>query len=535
MKSVGYHCIDTLAPDVPLSCVRCHNRDKTLRSARPACSESERRRRDLLQRRADGDGAHAGTPRGPNGFYRMVRFPHPTMPDTLVVLPLSDSFTDVWPRLAAHAGLRYERAGDASAFGRRDAIGVVAGAGDEGRLEAVFRDLQSAGIDVAAVAADADHRLVSRVLRAGAAEFFVLPQDTAALGEWIIARRDDLATARARRSLGADASLYDFSNIIGENVALRAALDQAARLIPHAGVTALVTGEPGTGKELLARALHGNSPRRDAAFVDLSCAAIPENLLEAELFGYERGAFPDAVNAKPGLFEVAQGGTIFLDEIGHLPLPLQGKLLRALEERGIRRVGGTRPIPIDVRVIAATHINLARAVRRGEFRQDLFYRLNVAPIHLPPLRARAEDIVPLARHFLARFAGEYNLRGARFTPAAERVLKARDWPGNIRELRNVVERTVLLASHHRIDVGDLRDDGDVLAARRVTPAQQLSAIIRNAVQETVERCGGNKSDAARRLGISRTRLQRLLARARRDALPLESMQSMETFREMSAR
>ncbi|HEX4685075.1 MAG TPA: sigma-54 dependent transcriptional regulator [Gemmatimonadaceae bacterium] len=459
------------------------------------------------------------------------------MTDTLLVLALSESFSEFWPRLAAAAGMRFEPAGDARGFARRDAVGIVAGGGEEDRLETAFRDLQSPTFEVAAVAAQADHRLVARVLRAGAAEFFLLGQDSDALTQWVAERRDALADRRDRRSVGAEGTAYDFSNILGESAALKAALDQAARIIPHPGVTALITGETGTGKELMARALHDNGPRRDAPFVDVNCAAIPETLLEGELFGHERGAFTDAVTAKPGLFEVADGGTIFLDEIGHTPLPLQGKLLRALEERSVRRVGGTKTIPIDVRVIAATHVNLARAVRRGEFRQDLYYRLNVVPINLPALRARAEDIVPLARHFLARFAREYGLNGARFTAATERILRARDWPGNVRELRNVIERTVLMASHPRIDVENLRDDNDIVLSPRITPSQHLNAIIRNAVHETVERCGGNKSDAARRLGISRTRLQRLLRRGRPVSTTprhIEAIQPMETFREVRA-
>src|SRR6185503_2040308 len=373
------------------------------------------------------------------------------MSDTLLVLSLSESFSDYWPRLAAGAGLRFEAAADTHAFARHDAIGIVAAGGDEERLEGVFRELESSGCAIAAVASLADHRLVSRVLRAGAAEFFVLSQDTAALSAWVLTEREALAERRSRQSVVVDGAMYDFSAILGDSPVMKAALEQAARIIPHPGVTALITGETGTGKELLARALHDNGPRSSAAFVDVNCAAIPEALLEGELFGHERGAFTDAVVTKPGLFEVANGGTIFLDEIGHLPLSLQGKLLRALEERKIRRVGGTKTIPIDVRVIAATHVNLARAARRGEFRQDLFYRLNVVPIHLPSLRVRGDDVTLLARHFLARFARDYKLERARFTPAAERLLRRREWPGNVRELRNVIERTVLLATHPRID------------------------------------------------------------------------------------
>jgi transcriptional regulator with PAS, ATPase and Fis domain len=319
-----------------------------------------------------------------------------------------------------------------------------------------------------------------------------------------------LAARRAGARTFIEGPSYEFAAIVGDSPALRAALRQAARLIPHPHITALITGETGTGKELLARALHDNGPRRAAPFIDVNCAAIPEALLEGELFGYERGALPDAGAAKPGLFEIASGGTVFLDEIGHLSMPLQGKLLRAIEERTIRRVGGADAIPVDVRVVAATQVNLARAVRRGEFREDLFYKLNVVPIALPPLRARLEDIVPLARRFLAQFAADYDLEGAAFTPGAERALRSRAWPGNVRELRNAIERAVLLARTPVLDASALeiaRDDPAVPAADGTTG---LKAIIHRTVRETVDQCGGNKSDAARRLGISRTRLQRLL-------------------------
>jgi DNA-binding NtrC family response regulator len=235
-------------------------------------------------------------------------------------------------------------------------------------------------------------------------------------------------------------------------------------------------------------------------------------LLESELFGHEKGAFTDATATKPGLFEVANGGTLFLDEIGHLPLSLQGKLLRALEERAVRRVGGTRTIEVDVRIMAASHVELRAAVRRGEFREDLFFRLNVIPLELPPLRARREDIVPLARHFLARFAEQYGIPAPSLGAAAARALTMRDWPGNVRELRNAIERALLLAPGPELVPEDVeleaqsapRSDGSLpfpATLREINPA---------AAHAAVELSQGNKSEAARRLGISRTRLQRLL-------------------------
>jgi DNA-binding NtrC family response regulator len=451
--------------------------------------------------------------------------------DTLLVLELSESLSALWPSLARDVGLRLESVSEPGAIASRaeTSVGLVAANGDEEALPAVFRELSSSPIAIVAVVRNADHRLAVRLLRAGAADLFVLPQDANDLRAWLSEERvraADRSTTRGAVTGGAtvrcdDSPRYEFVEIFGESPLLRAALDQASRIIPHPQVTALITGETGTGKELLARALHDKSPRSAKPFVDVNCAAIPEALLEGELFGYERGAFTDAATDKPGLFEIANGGTIFLDEIGHLPVRLQGKLLRALDERTIRRVGGTRLIPIDVRVVAATHVNLARAVRRGEFRQDLYYRLNVVPIVMPPLRSRPEDILPLARLFLARFAREYGLAGARFTPAAERALRTRSWPGNVRELRNVVERAVLLARGPAIDAPALEQELDDLVPAANTASNRLNAIIHRAVRETVDLCGGNKSDAARRLGISRTRLQRLLAGERSSALAAE--------------
>jgi DNA-binding NtrC family response regulator len=286
----------------------------------------------------------------------------------------------------------------------------------------------------------------------------------------------------------------------------------------------LLTGETGTGKELFARALHYNGPRRAAPFVDVNCAAIPDQLLESELFGHEKGAFTDAGAAKPGLFEIANGGTLFLDEIGHLPLALQGKLLRALQERTARRVGGTRAFTFDVRVVAATHVDLAQAVRQRAFREDLYYRLNVVPVHLPPLRERAEDVVPLVRHFLARLAAEYGLPVPVLGPGAERALARRRWPGNVRELRNATERALLLAVGPTLDAVDFAVDGgtdDVHGAGGAGGALAggggvlpFPATVREIVQAAsaamLEACGGNKSETARRLGVSRSRLARLL-------------------------
>ena len=434
---------------------------------------------------------------------------------TLTVLQLTESFSALWPGLAAECGLDLAVVGEAAALDRPgDGVGVVSAAGAEDVLEPTLRRMTRLGLEVAAVGVIASHRLAVSLVRAGASEYFALPPDYELLRSWLRERAERMRARRNGSEFAArEEAKYRFDGILGQSVALRHALERAARVIPHANVTVLIRGETGTGKELLARAIHYNGPRRGSPFVDVNCAAIPEQLLESELFGHEKGAFTDATSAKPGLFEVANGGTLFLDEIGHLPMTLQGKLLRALEERTIRRVGGTKTMRADVRIVAATHVDLGSAVRRGEFREDLYYRLNVVPLELPPLRARRDDIIPLARHFLARFATEYGLEQPALGAAAERALLARDWPGNVRELRNAVERALLLGSGAQLDAADFAPEpgaGVATGEGGIPFPATLGEITRAAVRGTIELCGGNKSEAARRLGISRPRLQRLL-------------------------
>jgi two-component system response regulator HydG len=422
----------------------------------------------------------------------------------------------MWPTLADQTGLAYTPIEAPGGFDRlTGAVGIISGGGAEEDLEEALR--QTAGgdhgaIDIASVGARADHHLASALVRAGAATYFALPEDVSLLGSWLRDRAGALrADARRLEFAAGEASKFRFEGVLGDSAALRAALSRAARIIPHAAVTVLLTGETGTGKELVARAIHYNGPRRGSPFVDINCAAIPEQLLESELFGHEKGAFTGATVTKPGLFELANGGTLFLDEVGHLPLVLQGKLLRALEERTIRRVGGTRAITIDVRIIAATHVELAAAVARREFREDLFHRLNVVPIELPALRARRDDIPLLARHFLSRFAGEYGLPMPTLSADAERALSRREWSGNIRELRNLMERTLLLTSKRLLEASDFAEPAAVRASEEEIPfPATMSAITRAAARVMLAYCDGNKSEAARRLGISRPRLQRLL-------------------------
>ena len=442
----------------------------------------------------------------------MTASARPPVP-TLTVLSLSDSFAAMWPALAAECGLGLATVAEPAAFARlTGTVGVIAAGGAERELEGAVRQATGGVASIAAVGALPDHRLAAAVVRAGAAEFFSLPGDYELLRSWLRARAEQLQSQLTRSRFAAgEGAKYRFEGILGESTALVTALDRASRVIPHPSVTVLLTGETGTGKELLARAIHYNGPRREQPFVDVNCAAIPDNLLESELFGHEKGAFTDARAAKPGLFELASGGTLFLDEIAHLALPLQGKLLRALEERAVRRVGGTRTIPVDVRVIAATHVNLSAAVQQGEFREDLYYRLNVVPIELPPLRARRSDIVPLARHFIRRFAAEYGVAEPLLTTAAERALAGREWRGNVRELRNTIERALLLSDGRTLDERDFVADAPAGGRAGGIPfPAPLREVVHGAVEEMVELCGGNKSEAARRLKISRPRLQRLL-------------------------
>jgi formate hydrogenlyase transcriptional activator len=262
-----------------------------------------------------------------------------------------------------------------------------------------------------------------------------------------------------------------FDAIIGDSPALRSALEQV-RVVAPTGSVVLIGGETGTGKELVARALHDLSPRRERTLVKLNCAAIPMGLLESELFGHERGAFTGAVAAKVGRFELADRGTLFLDEVGDIPLELQPKLLRVLQEQEFERLGGTRTIKVDVRVVAATHRDLVEMVRRGEFRQDLYYRLNVFPIRLPSLRERPEDIEPLARHFAERAGRRMGKRIAGLSAATLAAMRRYDWPGNVREMENVIERAVILSRGPVLEIAPAE-----LAGPRAEPAGSAGSVV----------------------------------------------------------
>jgi two-component system, NtrC family, response regulator HydG len=439
---------------------------------------------------------------------------------TLHVLTLSESFSALWSELARQAGASLSLASAAGDVGPgHDALAVlVAAGGEEDQAEQAVRELIAAGSPPPlVVGARGDHRLAASLGRAGAADYFSLPGDADALRTELAARTRAVETRAAGGRLAqTQRAAFDFGRIIGESPGLKAALDRAARIIPRDRATVLITGETGTGKELLAQAIHYNGPRAAQPFVELNCAAVPGGLLESELFGHEKGAFTDARAAKPGLFEAADGGTLFLDEIGDLPLTLQGKILKALEEKEVRRLGALRTRSVEVRIIAATHVDLPAAVRRGEFREDLYYRLSVIPIHLPPLRERGADVVLLADHFLRTLADQYGMPAPGVEADLRRALLSHSWPGNVRELRNGLERALLLGDA-RIDPADLFPPGGASSAAgngggggALPFPATLAEIERAAAAVMVERMAGNKRAAAEALGISRSRLYRLL-------------------------
>jgi DNA-binding NtrC family response regulator len=320
---------------------------------------------------------------------------------------------------------------------------------------------------------------------------------------------------------------YSFENIIGTSASIQKVFSVVSRVAPT-DASVFISGESGTGKELIARAIHTHSRRSARSFMAINCAALPDHLLESELFGHEKGAFTSADSQRRGLLEVASGGTFFMDEISEMSMDLQAKLLRVIQERKIRRVGGEAEIPIDVRWVSATNRDPEQAVRDGQLRQDLLYRLNVVPVRLPPLRERREDIPALAQHFLKRFARDYERANLRFSQEALKVLTDLRWPGNIRELQNVVERVVSLClPSQEITPEDLPEELSAAApvAGRPGPAAfsadqpfheaKSSAITefeKEYLRDLLRRHDGNISQAARSAGIDRKTIHRMLAK-----------------------
>ncbi|HEX5483929.1 MAG TPA: sigma-54 dependent transcriptional regulator [Terriglobia bacterium] len=352
-------------------------------------------------------------------------------------------------------------------------------------------------------------------MKAGASDYILKPFS---LEEMKLIVQKELSVRRLqeenrslREALG---KRYEFKSIIARSPKMQEALAVVDRVAPT-NSTVLLGGESGAGKDMIARAIHQHSRRSSGPFIKINCAAIPENLLESELFGYEKGAFTGAVAAKPGKFELADKGTIFLDEIGDVPPSIQVKLLRVLQEREFERLGGTKTLKVDVRLVAATNRDLRAALEQGAFREDLYYRLNVVPINIPPLREHKEDIPDLVRLFVERFAREVGKPVTGITPAAMKFLMEFHWPGNVRELENIIERAVALSEGTQIDVLDIRLDLSPATAHPqgadssafLPPGATLEQFENEMIREALHRAEGNKSQAARLLGISRNALR----------------------------
>jgi len=357
-------------------------------------------------------------------------------------------------------------------------------------------------------------------MRLGAFDFVQKPFDLEQLEARVARGVEHARLLREVTSLRAErAQRFAPRNVVGSSPALRSALELAQRVAPMRS-TVLVTGETGTGKELIAGLVHGFSTRSNGPYVSVNCAALPETLLESELFGHERGAFTGADRTRIGRFEQANGGTLFLDEIGDMSAMTQAKLLRVLQDQEFQRLGGTRAIRTDVRIVAATHRDLEHAIREGRFREDLYFRLNVIRIHLPPLRERPDDVEALAQHFLVEFGRDLGRARRGFTPEALEAIRAHPWPGNVRELRNTIERAVLMADGDAIDAADigLSEVAPVpLVGRSWTSALpadglELAAVERAVVLEALQRAAFVQKDAARLLRISRRKLNYVIAR-----------------------
>ena len=352
-------------------------------------------------------------------------------------------------------------------------------------------------------------------MRAGAYDYLTKPIDLDEL-DLLIARiterRQLISENRALKEQLAEK--FSFGGIVSVSRQMEDVLNTAGRVAPSKA-SVLLRGESGTGKELLARAIHFGSPRRERPFVAVNCAALNANLLESELFGHERGAFTGADRQRKGRFELADTGTLFLDEIGDLPAPTQVKLLRFLQEETFERVGGSEELRVDVRVVAATNRDLEDLIRRGEFREDLYYRLNVVTLEIPPLRARRDDIAPSIEHFLSRYAIEHKKKGMTFTSEAWDALLRYDYPGNVRELENIIQRAVILSRHNAVTLAELPQVVKGLKAEQPQRSGEKPSDLPGAVEslekdlifESLRINGGNQSQAARDLGISERNLR----------------------------
>ncbi|GAB4247046.1 sigma-54-dependent transcriptional regulator [Deferrisoma sp.] len=382
----------------------------------------------------------------------------------------------------------------------------------------VLRELKARDPDLLVIVITGYGSVESAVesLKLGAYDYVKKPFKADAI-KLIVRLALETQTLRRRVRVLRERELGPGGPVIAESPAMREVLRQAEDVAAHPDTTVLITGESGTGKEVVARLIHNLSRRATAPFLEVNCAAIPGSILESELFGHEAGAFTDARRPKEGLLEAADGGTVFLDEVGDMDPGLQAKLLRFLETRRFRRVGGVREARVDVRVIAATNRDLREAIRERGFREDLYYRLNVFPIHVPPLRERPEDVLPLAQHFLEEFARRFHRPVSAISSEAQARLRAYPWPGNVREVRNLMERMAITCRSRELGPEDLppeiRGDGAAGPGRWVLPADgcDLEALERDLarclITQALERTGGNVSQAARLLGLPRGTLR----------------------------
>jgi DNA-binding NtrC family response regulator len=442
-------------------------------------------------------------------------------PHTLLIVDDESSLRFSIGEWARDAGYRPLEAGDGAAALDQvreqmvDAVILDLRLGSEDGLEVLKRLRgEEPGLPVIVLTGHGTIEHAVQATRLGAFDFMLKPPDLDHLG--IVLERA-IEHMRLRREVD-DARREKLPPIIGDSPGLRAALQRLERAGKSGTATILIHGETGSGKGLLARYLHAHSARALGPFVELNCSAIPEQLLESELYGHEKGAFTDAKRFKKGLFELADGGALFLDEIGEMTPGLQAKLLHVLETRTFRRVGGGNDVTVDVRVIAATHRNLQKAVAEGRFREDLYFRLNVVPIEVPPLRERPEDVRLMADHFIAQFCRELGRPAARLHPEALRLMLDYAWPGNVRELRNLMERVVLLEAEDEIRAEHLPAElaGGRAGARALTSAasvfppgvvRPLVEVEKLAIEHALSVCEGNKTLAAKQLGISRQTLR----------------------------
>jgi two-component system response regulator HydG len=380
-----------------------------------------------------------------------------------------------------------------------------------GGLEALKKIKEiSPAIQVLMVTAYASVDTAVEAMRSGALNYITKPIDLEELKIQVEKTMELSELMAENQALRAQVDgVFQDTRIIGNSQRIHGIFDTLAMVAPT-DATVLILGESGTGKELIADAIHANSPRRGGPLVKVNCAALPETLLESELFGHEKGSFTGAVARREGRFKLSDGGTLFLDEIAEMSLLLQAKLLRVIQTRSFERVGGTETITTDVRLLVATNRDLEEEVREGRFREDLYYRLNVIPVRMPPLRERREDIPLLAEHFLSTISERNRKMIRAFSPRAMDLLVRNRWKGNVRELENVVERAVIMARGDVIQPEDLPGhvlDGAEEDSSVVTPGRPLSELEREAIMSTLEMTGGNRTETAKLLGISRRTLQ----------------------------